>query len=155
MIKTDFWREKTLSSMTPQEWEALCDGCGLCCLHKLEDIDSGAIASTNVACRLLDPASCRCRNYPGRKKLVADCIILTPDMVAEFHWLPKTCAYRLIYEGKDLEPWHPLISGSRDSVHTAGISVRNRVISEQDAGCLEDHIVTWDNFPASQKDGTE
>ncbi|MBL4802745.1 MAG: YcgN family cysteine cluster protein [Emcibacter sp.] len=129
--------------MTTQEWESLCDGCGLCCLHKLEDADTGAVSFTNVACRLLDIASCQCKNYTIRKKLVPDCVILTPDQVPDFHWLPKTCGYRLVSEGKDLKPWHPLISGSKASVHEAGISVQGRAISERDAGDLEDHIIDW------------
>lgn len=147
----EFWREKKLIDMTLAEWESLCDGCGLCCLHKLEDYDSGEISITNVACRLLDITSCRCRNYPGRKKLVPDCIILTPDQVTEFHWLPTTCAYRLVSEGKNLEPWHPLVSGLENTVHNAGISVQNRVVPEQDAGDLEDHIVRWAFFSPDRK----
>ena len=127
--------------MSKSEWESLCDGCGLCCLHKLEDLDSGEISHTNVACRLLDSQSCQCRNYPLRKKLVPDCIILTPDQVADFPWLPESCAYRLIGEGKDLFPWHPLISGSKETVHEAGISVQNKVVPEQEAGDLEEHVI--------------
>ncbi len=138
-----FWRNKKLSEMTHEEWESLCDGCGLCCLHKLEDIESQEISYTNVACRLLDTASCQCKNYPLRKKLIPDCVVLTPEQVSEFHWLPTTCAYRLISEGKDLKDWHPLISGHKDTVHRAGISVRGKIISERDAGDLQDHIVDW------------
>lgn len=139
-----FWRDKKLSQMTPVEWESLCDGCGLCCLHKLEDFDTGEISYTNVACRLLDTTSCQCKNYTVRKKLVPDCVVLTPDQVSEFQWLPSTCAYRMVSEGKDLHPWHPLISGSPQSVHEAGISVQGRAISERDAGDLQDHIIDWD-----------
>lgn len=142
-----FWRHKTLAEMTPEEWESLCDGCGLCCLHKLEDADSGQISYTNVACRLLDTTTCRCRNYKIRKKLVPDCVVLNPDQVSEFHWLPSTCAYRLVSKGKDLFSWHPLVSGSPDTVHEAGISVQGRAISERDAGDLEDHVVTWEKYP--------
>lgn len=138
-----FWRVKKLSEMTGEEWESLCDGCGLCCLHKLEDSDTHEVTYTNVTCRLLDTGTCRCKNYKIRKKLVPDCVVLTPDRVSEFHWLPRSCAYRLVSEGKDLYPWHPLISASEDSVHKAGISVRGRVISERDAGDLEDHIIDW------------
>lgn len=146
---TKFWQTKTLPEMTLKEWEALCDGCGLCCLHKLEDADTGEISYTEVACLLLDCDSCQCNNYPLRKKLVPDCVILTPDQVEDFHWLPKSCAYRLVAEGKDLNAWHPLVSGDKDSIHQAGISVRGRAISERDAGALEDHIVDWptDNMP--------
>lgn len=136
-----FWKEKRLTQMTSDEWEALCDGCGLCCLHKLEDADSGSVSYTNVACRLLDVQTCRCKKYSIRKKLVPDCVILKPEQVSEFKWLPKTCAYRLISEGKDLYSWHPLISGTPESVDDAGISIRNKVISERDAGDLEDHII--------------
>ncbi|MBL4612233.1 MAG: YcgN family cysteine cluster protein [Emcibacter sp.] len=138
-----FWRTKKLTEMTEKEWESLCDGCGLCCLHKLEDEDTGAISYTDVACRLLDTVSCQCKNYPIRKKLVPDCVVLTPDQVPTFPWLPKSCAYRLVSEGKDLNAWHPLVSGSKTSVHDAGISVQGRVVSERDAGDLENHIVDW------------
>lgn len=146
-MRPEFWRNVTLSQMTDEEWEALCDGCGLCCLHKLEDEETGDISYTNVACRLLDIGSCRCKNYSIRKKLVPDCVVLTANQVADFHWLPRTCAYRLIEEGKDLPPWHPLISGSKDAVHHAGISIQNRAISERDAGDLQDHIVDWEDDP--------
>ncbi len=138
-----FWAQKKLAEMTREEWESLCDGCGLCCLHKLEDQDTNEVSYTNVACRLLDTMNCRCQNYPARKKLVPDCVVLTPDQVKEFHWLPESCAYRLVSEGKDLFPWHPLISRDSESVHRAGISVQGRVISERDAGDLEDHIIDW------------
>lgn len=131
--------------MSMKEWELLCDGCGLCCLHKLEDEDTHEVSYTNVACRLLDTTSCQCKNYSARKKLVPDCVVLTPDQVSEFHWLPNTCAYRLISEGKDLESWHPLISGCRDSTHMAGVSIQGRAISERDAGDLVDHIIDWRN----------
>ncbi len=138
-----FWQTKMLTEMTDEEWESLCDGCGLCCLHKLEDADTGEISYTEVACRLLDCDSCQCINYPLRKKLVPDCVMLTPDQLKEFHWLPKSCAYRLVIEGESLKSWHPLISGDKDSVHRAGVSVRGRAISERDAGAIEDHIVDW------------
>jgi len=144
---SQFWRVTKLSDMTTSQWESLCDGCGLCCLHKLEDDDSGEISYTNVACRLLDIDSCQCANYPVRKKLVPDCVVLSPDQISEFHWLPHSCAYRMVSEGKDLHPWHPLISGSASSVHDAGISVQARVISEHDAGDFADHIVDTSVFP--------
>lgn len=137
----EFWRDKKLTCMTYEEWESLCDGCGQCCLHKLEDSDTGEISHTNVACQLLDTTSCQCKNYPARKQLVPDCVVLTPDQVSEFHWLPGTCAYRLVREGKDLEDWHPLVSGNKDTVHRAGISVQGKVISERDANGLQDHII--------------
>ncbi|MDG1709463.1 MAG: YcgN family cysteine cluster protein [Emcibacteraceae bacterium] len=146
MTKSDtpFWKEKSFNDMTKEEWESLCDGCGLCCLHKLEDADTGDISYTNVACRLLNTESCRCNKYTKRKKLVPDCVILTPDQVSEFKWLPKTCAYRLISEGKELLKWHPLVSGSTITVHQEGISVSGKVISERDAGDLQDHIIHVD-----------
>lgn len=136
-----FWQEKALDEMSQDEWESLCDGCGLCCLHKLEDYDTGDVSYTNVACRLLDIDTCRCRKYSKRKKLVPDCVILKPEDVQKFKWLPKTCAYRLISEGKDLFDWHPLISGSGLTVHKSGVSVSQKAISERDAGDLEDHII--------------
>ena len=140
-----FWRRKALDKMTVEEWESLCDGCGKCCLLKLEDEDTGEIEHTDVACRLLDLGSCRCRDYSRRKSLVPDCVILTPRNVQELRWMPSTCAYRLLSEGKELPDWHPLISGEEASVHRAGISVLNRVVSETevDDADLEDHIVTW------------
>ncbi len=129
--------------MSRAEWESLCDGCAKCCLHKLEDIDTGEISQTNVACRLLDIGACQCSNYPQRAKLVPDCVVLTPENVGTLSWMPKTCAYRLLAEGKELYDWHPLVSGDPDSVHRAGISVRGRAISERRAGPLEHHLVDW------------
>jgi len=137
---TAFWREKSLAQMTPMEWESLCDGCGKCCLHKIRE-PSGVLKATNVACRLLDTASCRCTNYPRRKDLMPDCVVLTPATVGTIDWLPSTCAYRLLDEGKDLPDWHPLVSGKSSSVHKAGISVSGRSISERDAGPLHEHII--------------
>lgn len=129
--------------MTPVEWESLCDGCGNCCLHKLKNDETGELFQTSVACRLLDGHSCHCRSYPDRKRIVPDCTILTPESVTRFDWLPKTCAYRLVSEGKPLAWWHPLVSGDPDSVHQAGISVRGRTVSETDIGDrpLEDYII--------------
>jgi uncharacterized protein len=140
-----FWR-KPLEEMTRSQWESLCDGCGRCCLVKLEDEDTGDIHFTSIACRLLDAGSCRCADYPRRKAKVPDCVKLTPKRVREISWLPPTCAYRLVAEGKDLYWWHHLVSGSRDTVHTARISVRGRVAAgEDDVPFAEvlDYIVEW------------
>lgn len=136
-----FWKTKTLAEMSAAEWESLCDGCGQCCLHKLEDEDTGEIAITDVACRLLDLHLCRCTRYAERSRLVPDCVILSLQNVGELRWMPETCAYRLVAEGRDLPSWHPLVSGDPESVHRAGISIRGRAISERDAGDLEDHVV--------------
>jgi uncharacterized protein len=146
MADVPFWRRKTLAEMTEGEWESLCDGCGRCCLNKLEDDDTGRIYYTDVGCRLLDVGACRCRDYAHRSAQVEDCVRLTADNVTELRWLPPTCAYRLVAQGRDLYWWHPLVSGDPDSVHAAGISVRGRVqalegeVPDED---LEDHIVTW------------
>ena len=127
-----FWKNKPLRQMSPSEWEALCDGCGKCCLIKLIDDLTDDLHYTTVACKLLDCESCQCSDYENRKSLVEDCVILSPRLIEELHWMPSTCAYRLIYEGKDLYWWHPLISGNSNTVHEAGISVRGRVISERE-----------------------
>jgi hypothetical protein len=132
-MKDQFWKRKPLSEMSPTEWESLCDGCALCCMHKLEDEDSGEIFYTDIACRLLDIETCRCTNYKARAKLVADCLVLSVDQPESFQWLPASCAYRRLSEGKGLPDWHPLISGQPDSVHDAGISMRGRAVREQDA----------------------
>jgi uncharacterized protein len=138
-----FWQTLTLTEMDAAQWESLCDGCGKCCLHKLEDEDSGEVYVCNVACRLLDLQTCRCGNYANRKQLVPDCTVLTAANIAEFHWLPQTCAYRLLAEGKPLADWHPLLSGDASTVHSAGISVRGRVVNEVDADDLQHHITDW------------
>ncbi len=138
-----FWRAKRLSQMTPAEWESLCDGCGKCCLHKLQYERPRQIQYTNVACRLLDLQSCRCTDYPNRKKKVPDCVQLTAKEIKKLKWLPSTCAYRLLAEGEDLMWWHPLVSGDPETVHKAGISVRGRAIAERDADVLDHHLVGW------------
>ncbi|HQT65090.1 MAG: hypothetical protein B7Z75_01280 [Acidocella sp. 20-57-95] len=144
MTKTDaFWRVKSLVEMTKAEWESLCDGCGRCCLHKLRDEDTDEISFTNVACRLLELGTGRCSDYANRRKRVPDCVQLTPAKLKTVDWLPPSCAYRLLGEGKDLFDWHPLISGDPESVKAAGISVAGRALSERDAGPLEHHLVEW------------
>src|SRR5688572_23964148 len=145
MADEPFWRVKRLEEMSGAEWESLCDGCGRCCLNKLEDYDTGEIAWTDVACRLLDGESCRCRDYANRQALVHDCIPLNPDTVRSLSWLPPTCGYRLVAGGRDLYWWHPLVSGDPETVHQAGISVRGRTVSEAEwpADALEERITTW------------
>jgi uncharacterized cysteine cluster protein YcgN (CxxCxxCC family) len=141
-----FWKSKTLEQMSEAEWESLCDGCARCCLEKLEDEDTGRIYFTHVGCRLLDAASCQCRDYPNRSAKVPDCVRLTPDNVRSLNWLPPSCAYRLVAEGRDLYWWHPLVSGDPNTVHEAGVSVRGRVEASEDEVALEDledHIVRW------------
>lgn len=138
-----FWATKTLDQMTDAEWESLCDGCGRCCLHKLRYDDTNALAFTNVACRLLEIETGRCSDYARRQRKVPDCVRLTPATVAEVDWLPPSCAYRLVHEGKPLEWWHPLVSGDPETVHSAGVSVRGKAITERRAGMLEHHIVEW------------
>jgi uncharacterized cysteine cluster protein YcgN (CxxCxxCC family) len=141
-----FWRRKSLDDMDKVEWESLCDGCGRCCLVKLEDEDTGRIHFTDVACRLFDAAACRCADYARRRRKVGDCIKLTPAMVRSLTWLPPSCAYRLIAEGRDLLPWHPLVSGSAQTVHEAGVSVRGRVAASETDVALDEypnHIVAW------------
>jgi hypothetical protein len=141
-----FWKAKRLTQMSQREWESLCDGCGRCCLNKLEEEGTGRTFFTNVACKLFDGESCRCRDYKNRKAKVPDCVQLTPRGVPRIVWLPPTCAYRLIAEGRDLYWWHHLVSGDPESVHAAGVSVRGRetvcetgVPDEK----LEDYIVSW------------
>ena len=145
MIDVPFWKSKSLEELTSTEWESLCDGCGLCCLNKLEDWDTGAVAFTSVRCRLLDGTSCQCSNYPERQSIVPECIQLTPDMVEDLGWLPPTCGYRLVRDGADLYWWHPLISGDPETVHQAGISARDKTVNEMDVDVedFEDYLVDW------------
>ena len=139
-----FWKQKRLDEMTRAEWESLCDGCGKCCLLKVEDEDTGEVTATNIACRLLDLERCRCSSYRDRRAHVPDCIRLTVRNIESFGWLPRTCAYRLLAFGDDLPDWHPLVTGDPESVHRAGISVRGWTISEEKAGPIEHHLVDRD-----------
>ncbi|MBU2986001.1 YcgN family cysteine cluster protein [Saccharophagus degradans] len=140
-----FWQEKTLAEMTSAEWESLCDGCGKCCLHKLEDEDTGEVFYTYVACKLLDTQTARCTDYPNRVAKVPECLCLKPSDVASFHWLPETCAYRLLSEGQPLAAWHPLVSGDPASVKAANVSVAGKVVAEHKVhpDDYEDCIVHW------------
>jgi uncharacterized cysteine cluster protein YcgN (CxxCxxCC family) len=140
-----FWKTKTLEAMSPAEWESLCDGCGRCCLNKLEDVDTGHIAWTDIACTLLDQETCRCSDYENRQATVPDCIQLTPESVRALSWLPPSCAYRLVAEGRDLYWWHYLVSGDRETVHQAGVSVAGRTVSEDDwpVELFEERLVAW------------
>lgn len=138
-----FWREKPLEKMNRQEWESLCDGCGKCCLHKLEDIDTGEIRHTNVACRFLDHDTIQCGKYLTRQRYVGNCVVMSADLLDQLPWMPSSCAYRLLYEGKDLPEWHPLIAGNPEAIHEVGQSVKGRIVDERDAGDFEDHLVDW------------
>lgn len=141
----DWWNEKPLADLSQSEWEALCDGCGRCCLHKLEDEFSGKMFYTRVRCRLLDEQSCRCMQYEKRAELVPECVQLGSDIMQELDWLPASCAYRLRADNKPLAHWHPLVSGNPDSVHEAGVSIRGRSISEEfvHPDGYDEHIVKW------------
>ena len=135
-----FW-ERPLETLNRAEWEALCDGCGKCCLHKLEDEDTGRVYPTNVACKLLDRTSGRCTDYKRRRQFVPDCLQLDMRKVRDLFWLPLTCAYRLRAAGEALPDWHYLVSGDPEAVHKAGESVRGWTIAEEMAGPLENHVV--------------
>lgn len=140
-----FWKMKSLAEMTRDEWESLCDGCGKCCIVKLEDEDTGILLDTDISCKLLDGSTCRCKDYSNRHASVPDCVVLTPDNITQIPWIPQTCAYRLIAEGRELYDWHPLVSGEPMSVHKAGMSVKNQVLNEteHDGESWEGHIVEW------------
>ena len=148
-LRAKFW-ERPLAQLNAAEWEALCDGCGRCCLHKIEYEDTNEIDETNVACTLLDCSTARCSNYANRKSFVPDCLTLTLKLVDRVPWLPDTCAYRRRAEGRPLPGWHYLLSGDREAVIAAGVSVAGRVISEDEAGPLEHHIVQWDESEEPQ-----
>ncbi|BBC71996.1 conserved hypothetical protein [Altererythrobacter sp. B11] len=142
-LRDRFW-ELPLDALNRAEWEALCDGCGRCCLHKLEDEETGAIAETNVACKLLNTATARCSDYRHRKAFVPDCLRLTPRLVAQINWLPESCAYVRRARGQPLPRWHHLLTGSDEAMKRAGASVAGRVVSETDAGPLEHHVIEWE-----------
>lgn len=137
----EFWKHKRLSQMTHDEWESLCDGCGRCCLHKLEDDEDGRMFYTRAACALLDIGTCRCKDYKNRERLMPDCIQLSVEQAEYFDWLPPTCAYRLLAEGEPLPDWHPLVSGDPESVIKAGISVRDIAIPESQVEDLADEVI--------------
>ena len=145
MNDVPFWKSKLLTEMSTPEWESLCDGCGLCCLNKLEDWDSGDVYFTSVRCKLMDGESCQCTSYPNRWDFVPDCVQLTPEKVPDLQWLPPTCAYRLVDEGRDLYWWHPLVSGDPETVHIARASARGRTLSEEEVSVddFEDYVVDW------------
>ena len=144
MAEKPFWQTVKLADMTEVQWEAVCDGCAKCCLVKLQDEDSGEIVFTDIVCNLLDQQSCRCTHYEERTKLVPDCVKLTKDNLDKIDFMPPSCAYRLLHEGKDLPQWHPLVSGRADSVVEASMSVKGRVIAEMAFdGDSEDRVVDW------------
>lgn len=142
-MQADFWYTKSLEEMSDGEWEALCDGCGKCCLNKLIDEDTDELVHTNVACELLNTHSCACSDYDNRFAKVPDCLKITRDKLDDYFWLPSTCAYRLLAEGQSLPSWHPLRTGSKSAMHKAGQSVRGKVVPESKAGNWEDHIIIW------------
>ncbi|MGB6229593.1 MAG: YcgN family cysteine cluster protein [Litorimonas sp.] len=144
-----FWQTKSLSDMSSEEWESLCDGCGKCCLISLEDEDTGNIHLTDVHCRLFDGTRCRCSDYENRKAHVPDCVILKPQTIAQLKWMPRTCSYRLLSEGKGLPMWHHLVSGSRDTIYEVGMSVRNATVSEDTVAeeTLPQRITVWPGEP--------
>jgi uncharacterized cysteine cluster protein YcgN (CxxCxxCC family) len=138
-----FWQEKSLNEMTTEEWESLCDNCGKCCLHKLEDEDTGEILYTSVVCDLIDLKSCRCTQYSERCTLVPGCLDLKQHDFSDYTWLPTTCAYKLLADGKELPAWHPLVSGSSETVNEAGVSISSYAMKESEIDQIEEHIIEW------------
>ncbi|MCG8428548.1 MAG: YcgN family cysteine cluster protein [Chromatiales bacterium] len=143
MLNLDFWQTKPLTELTTEEWEALCDGCAKCCLHRFEDEDTLEIQFTNICCRYLDQESCRCGDYPNRSVNVPECVSVTPEILQDPYWLPETCAYRLLAEKKPLPAWHPLVSGDPDTVFSSGNAVAGLVVSELEADDPEFHLIDW------------
>ncbi len=143
MNNSAFWKRKSLTEMTTAEWESLCDNCGKCCLNKLEDEDTSEVVFTSVVCNLMDLKTCKCTRYSERRTLVSDCLDLKSEQFIQYHWLPSTCAYRLVAQGNDLPSWHPLITGDPESVHKAGVSIRSYAIKESDASDLFEHVIEW------------
>lgn len=145
MPLNEFWKTTPLDQLEKHQWESLCDGCGKCCVLKLEDVDTGDVHYTNVSCKLLDCQTARCTKYNDRKKHVPDCVLLTPNNLSMLSWMPKSCAYRLVHENKNLPKWHPLITGKSDSTRLAGHSVAGRVVPEATVAedDLTDHITDW------------
>ena len=148
-MKLPFWKSKTMAEMTTKEWESLCDGCGKCCCLRMEDEDTAAIYVTDITCKLFDRETCQCGDYANRVAQVPDCVQLTPDNAGKLAWMPQTCAYRLIANGEDLFDWHYLVSGSRETIHDAGMSVQNATYNEIDIPEREHtkHIVIWPGEP--------
>lgn len=154
MSEKAFWKTVPLAQMSETQWESLCDGCGRCCLQKLEDEDTAEVVHTDIACRLLDTQSCRCSDYPSRFQRVPECLNMTLNTARYADWLPPSCAYRRLAEGHDLAWWHPLVSGDPETVHRAGVSVRGRVVNEQHVhpDHIEEHVVDWPGLPPDADD---
>jgi uncharacterized protein len=153
MARQPFWKTKTLKEMTPTEWESLCDGCAKCCLVKLEDEETKELFFTGLHCKLLDGTTCRCSDYPNRKKYVPICVKLTPEIVATVDWLPESCAYRLVHEGKDLHDWHHLICGDREEIHRRGWSARGKTVTEEgvDDEDAINYVIDWFHAPPKKR----
>ena len=153
MGEQPFWKTKKLTEMTPKEWESLCDGCAKCCLVKLEDEESKELFYTNLHCKLLDGSTCQCSDYANRKKYVPICVKLTPEIVATVDWLPDSCAYRLVHEGKDLHPWHHLICGDREEIHRQGWSCQDKTVTEEgvDDEDAIDYVIDWFHAPPKKR----